>query len=243
MNDKTVGIVLQKFPYKDKDEIIHVLSKGYGKIAFVCKGLMKVDSKNSSSCQQFNVSEFTFDYNETKSMFLMKTASCVDSNRKLMDNIDSINYASLICEITNKLLIESEPNETTYEHLKIALTKMIDNPYLASALYITYLFAYFGISPYVDGCVVCGDSKVNSVSINEGGFLCRNCSISVEHINCSLDELTNFRLLNKATFDNYDILNKSLNLKFSDIKILVDYFVLHTGINLNSWRFIEGYSR
>ena len=54
---KYIGFITNKINYSDNDAIINVLTNN-GKKTFKARGINKITSKNSASCNYFMISEF-----------------------------------------------------------------------------------------------------------------------------------------------------------------------------------------
>ena len=50
-----------------------------------------------------------------------------------------------------------------------------------------------------------------------------------------VDSLKKFRLINKASFENYDVI-KDIEFSFDDFKLLVEFYELNSEINLKSFK-------
>ena len=94
-----------------------------------------------------------------------------------------------------------------------------------------------GISPEVDCCVVCGETDgIETISVADGGFLCRSCNTATHLKPVEVDFLRRFRIINKAGFE---VLDKIMGIGLNDWKLadlLVEFLVTHSGMNLRSWR-------
>ena len=50
-----------------------------------------------------------------------------------------------------------------------------------------------------------------------------------------VDTLKKFRLINKASFENYDVI-KDIEFSFDDFKLLVEFYEMNSEINLKSFK-------
>ena len=88
MNDVSEGIVLSSMDYREKDTLISVLTREFGRLSFVAKGTMSINSKNAPACLPYTSSEFCFDYREGKTVFPLKTAKIKNSRRQVREDLD-----------------------------------------------------------------------------------------------------------------------------------------------------------
>ena len=225
MNDKISGIVLQTSDYKDNDILAQVLTKQYGIISFVAKGSKKLNSKNH--ILPMCVYEFIYDHKDGKTIFSIH-------NQKLLRNffqdkdIEMISFKDVLIELTLK-----NRDIDTYDELLFVFNKLNkENRYLLGCLYLSFLIKEFGIAPNVDGCVICGNKKVVSISSQHGGFLCINHIQGHEIM--SLERLKKFRMIVKARMENYDVL-KDIIFDNIDFENLLEFYMINADIKIRSY--------
>lgn len=247
MNDTSSVIILSLMDYKESDAMVKVFSDDYGLMTFIAKGLQKINSKNRMSCLPYNESSFMFDYKDDSNLQILHQGQMIQSNHGIHDNLEKSSIAALLVELSELLLKnETEPTfiKAYYAYLRdtfklIATTEQ--HTHLLVYILIQFLNSY-GIAPQVDGCVLCGSPQVNSISLEEGGFVCKDCQKEIQSPIYPLDILKDFRVVNKLdptnikAYLNYQAPTKAL------IRILVDFFRFHTGHALKSWDFIEKWS-
>lgn len=244
MNDKALGIVLKQHEYRENDSILTVLTKEYGKISLVSKGVKKMTSKNAVTSMPFVISEYIFDYLDDKTMFTVKNGSLVESNRHIQESLEKMNIAAVITEIVEKSipqgLFDEDTNEEIFTLLTFSLRKLdsdTDN-FLNLALFLAKMLEILGIAPIVDECAICGNKKIQVICIEEGGFVCEECNKELSLDTCEVSSLKKFRLINKAQMENYDILKNFGPWTIADCEVLLDFLISHSGITLESWDFL-----
>lgn len=237
MSDRTVkGIVIKANDVKENDLILTISTKD-GLMSIYGRGLKKMTSHNAYACQLFDCSEFVIDYNESRDVQLLKTASLKKDFVNLKSDYDRIALASVVCEIASQL---------EDENLFMLIFKTLDNldsssePYTVFNLFVVEILNLLGISPVVDGCAICGDTNnIETISIQDGGFICHDCNAQT-HINPrDVGYLKRFRIINKASFE---VLDKLYGLKINDYEItsmLIDFLMTHSGMNIRSWRSVQ----
>lgn len=230
MNDKIKGIVLRRTDYKENDVMLQVLCVDKGILSFIAKGAKKINSKHHffEAC----LYEFIIDYSDHKTMYTIHGSKLLKSYYE-MSNMILMSYKNIFLDISYK---SKEIYETEmYDNLLFLLENINeDNMYLLGSLYFSYLSRVYGVLPNVDECVVCKNKKVVSISNRNGGFVC------LEHLNGEdvkdVDTLKKFRLISKAKFVNYDTI-KNISYSFQDFKLVLDFFIHNTGINLKTYEF------
>ncbi len=234
MNDEFKGIVTDVLDYKDNDAIITVMSDKYGKISLYVKGYKKITSKNVYATQLFDHSVFQIDFNETKNIQILKSATLLNEFTSIRADYEKITVGSVMSEIAGKL-----EQENVYEILLQSMNALndLDQCNLVLDLYLVDILHRLGIYPNVDECVLCNNTNaIEAVSVEAGGFICRNCNRDIQAEKNSVDILKKFRIINKASFE---VLDKLLPLEMNDYKItdiLMMFLVTYSGIYLKSYK-------
>jgi len=227
MNDKVNGFILTIQDYKDSDVLMRVLTKDYGIISIIAKSAKKLNSKNHflNLC----IYEFIIDYVDNKTIFNVHGSKLLN-NYYEDNNIEMISFENLLIE----LVIKNE-DINTYDQIKFVFDNLKNNnKYLLGSLFISYIIKKFGIAPIVDGCCLCDNKKVIAISNLNGGFLCQN------HVNgqelLPVERLRKFRLINKADFDNYDVI-KDIEFDFKDFDLMMSFYLTNTDLKLKTYDF------
>ncbi len=234
MNNQTTGIVIDQIDYKDNDAIITVYSKDYQKISLYVKGYKKITSKNVYATQLFDESEFLFDYKESSSFQLLKSATLKNEYAPIKADYLKLSVASVIAELSR--LIEEED---LYDLLKQSfdLLSTTSEPYTILNLFLAAVLKLAGIEPFVDGCTNCGSEKqIETISVDNGGFICHNCNQHIHEKIYSVEMLKKFRIINKA---NYQVADKLTGIGINDFeltKILMEFMSTYLDISLKSYK-------
>ncbi len=243
MNDRFVGIVLKQTDYRENDMIISVLLDIGKKVSLICRGVKKLTSKNAMSIRPFLSSEFIFDYDENKSIFNLKNANIKKSRIKMNNDLTKINLAALICQMVDSFIFDDEYLvKETYQLLDFSLDMLenTNNNFLSACFFCAKFLEIIGIAPYVNGCVFDDNKKIAGISINDGGFVCREClhkTVILQKI--KEEHLRKFRIINKADYENFSILMKDDNYQLEDLDLLVNFYIKHTDIKLSTYDFIK----
>lgn len=240
MNNKTEVIILKNSDYRDADALLNVLSKDYGKMTFVARGIRKPKSKNANSCSLFQQSIFHFDLHEQRSMQSLRTAELKYSYRKIREDLTKQSIASIMVEAMDK--IDIEVVEESFELLETSLRFLdtTDNPMALLGLYIARICEMCGIDPYVDGCVRCQrEDHLTAISLNDGGFICSSCFNENLHIKKDRSVLKFFRLFNKADITQFPLIEEITPCNYSDIEDILAFFMEYSGVNLRSLKFLQ----
>lgn len=234
---KVEGVILKRTPYKENDLILHVYTKDYGKIGIIAKGVKKITSKNAGAIQQLMISEF--EIHLKKGLSSLVRASSLQYFKHIQESIECEIVANYILEYYYRYIEENNPNIEDYEMLVDSL-KALElgyHPLLVYLLFNAFILKHNGVSVEVDGCVVCGQSQVVSISLADGGFVCS------EHLRqrraFDVSVLKAFRHIHKVSIQNIDSLYVDEKLYDELIHIMDAFVEEYTGISLKTKKFIE----
>jgi len=170
---KYVGFISQKVNYKDSDAIVNVITKN-GKKTFKAKGILKVTSKNATSCNYFMLSEFITYSKAENSNETLKTSQIVKLFKKPYDDLLVSSSYLYMVGLLDKLSDQVNGYELTLKCFN----------YLEEGIYPINVLNYFlknltsalGYDTNLNGCINC-NAKDNLVSFDfeDGGFICNKC--------------------------------------------------------------------
>lgn len=231
------GIVINVRPYKENDSIVTIYTKELGKISFIGKSLKKILNKNASSCLLFSLSEFTLIVK--KGLSRMIKAQNVKLYRYIHDDIQAQSFGSYLLEYFYRYESDNVPNEQLYEILKDSLEALNNghDPRLVYLLFNTHLLDILGSKIEVDGCHVCGDTRVAGISL-EGGFVCEHHlkDASERHSGTFLKSFRHICLQNVKNIDNIAVAQED----YLELVKIIDYYIEeYTGMNFKSKKFIN----
>ena len=227
MNDRFNGFILSQSDYREADVMMQVLSKEYGVITLIGKASKKLTSKNHFL--PLCLYEFIIDYKEGSTIFTVHNQKLLE-NYFEYDNIEMMSFKNVLCELALK-----NKDIDSFDELCFVFRNLNEkNRYLLGSMYLSFLIKRFGITPVVDGCVICGNQKVVALSNRHGGFLCMN-HLNGEEI-LAVDTLRKFRLIIKGEFRNYDVL-KDFEYEYKDFALLMDFYLENSDMHLKSYDF------
>ena len=247
MNDSLHVFVLSQSDYKENDALVKTFSLEKGIVTFIAKGLLKSESKNASACMPFSESTLTYDDKEGSGLQILHSASLISSHRTLREDLNKQTIMTIICELTEQLLKDNYDPSLSREIYKvvqqcISTLEKTDKYGHVMTYFLVSSLNWLGVEPQVDECTLCGDNQINSLSMDEGGFICVNCQKEIQSPIYTTEFLYAFRVVNKVTTDNFE---RYLNYKAPDknlVDTLYEFMKYHTNISLKSWVFIEKWS-
>lgn len=235
MIDKFEGIILSTTDYKEADSLITVLLKDIGLVSLVVRGAKKMSSKLAISTMPFCLSEFIFDYVEGKTIFNLRSSTLIKNYYDDM-NLEKLSAYQLIADIAKRCYNVEEYDGYLYEEVINAYKHIYanDNLFIIIAYFMVSMSRILGINAMVDGCAICDDKKVVSISNRDGGFLCLKHAINLPKY--EVITLKKFRFINKMNWDYVKELD-AIGYELSDLELVGDFFFEHSDIKLKSYKF------
>lgn len=212
-NLKIKGIVVGSLDYKETSKIVYLYTK-LGKISVKALGAKAKKSKTLSFTSTLNLVDAII----TNSNFpTLIDYSLISQNSFIKENLKTNLFINFIFEIVNKLPTDIN-HERTYDFLVRILehaNKGVD-PLLLTILFQFKILSVFGVAPLLKKCVKCGNDKIISFSIKDGGALCNNCNHSHTFNHDILKQLIELYYFDDKTanfdiFKDYDLI-KLFNL-------------------------------
>ena len=238
---KVEGIVVGETNYSESSKILKVLTKDLGLISVMSKGCRNLKSKLRGISNKLVYANFYIYYKEN-GISTLKDADVIDTLKNIRLNIENISYTTYILDLVEQVYKHSGDSEI-YD-LLISVIKKIDssfNPLILTDILELKLLKYLGISPNVDECNICGSKEIITISIKDGGFICKNCYKSGKIYNSEI-----IKLIRMFMYVDIDSISK-LELKEENIKEITsfidEYYDDLSGIYLKSKDFIKNLNR
>ena len=166
------GIVVSTTPFKENSKIINIFTKDKGIIGCVSKGCKSMKSKLRIISEKFAYGTFHMYYKENGLSTLID-GDIKDYFINIKSDIVKVSYLTYICELSMNVFKESN-SEEVYSLMQSAILKLEEgyNPKVITNILELQYLEYLGINLNLDNCVVCGNSKVVTLSLSKGGYIC-----------------------------------------------------------------------
>ncbi len=247
------GIVLSKKNFRERDQIVSILSLENGKVDLLARGIKKIISKNSAGSEPFNLVEF--DFAPGREINYLTTIVPIRYFSDLKSSYDRRIIASIVTSVLDKYCETNSPDgrlfELYYEFLSILDEVELSIPNYFVDVFVLRFLDLEGYGFVVDRCVVSGESlgeirkyifEENSsppqISISLGGIV----SPSVKSdLNDSFVD---------TSFAMVDTLYMFKNLEWSELlnipcdenvynslhNIIYDFYKYHIESSISDWR-------
>lgn len=178
MIHKTDAIVLKTQPLRSSSLIVTFLTRSFGKLKGVVKGVRKEREARSAFYELFTGLEIIF-YEKTRSdLHLVSDAAVIETNDHLRTELTSIAYASYFSELADGFLEIHDPHESVFELMKFCFKYLPSiDPERISRIYETKLLREIGLLPYLDECLECHVQVPDTgfFSVAQGAVYCLKC--------------------------------------------------------------------
>jgi len=168
------GIVLSRKNYSEADRILVVISKDFGKLSLLAKGIRKIKSKKRGHLEIF--SKVKFSAVKGNGMDIVTEAEIINDYSGVRINLNKISLAYYFCEVVNKITHEDGRQSTVYGLLSTALEELEQETELKKLRmkFIYGLLTNMGYWPegkkLIDADIVLDDvieRKINSVRVGK----------------------------------------------------------------------------
>ena len=231
------GIVISTTDYKENSKIINIFTKDKGIIGCISKGCKNLKSKLRLLSDKLSYAKFQISYRENGLSTLLD-GDIIDYFINIKSDIIKVSYLTYITELSSSVYKESEDNEV-YNLMIEAIKKIeegFDPKVITNILELQYL-EYLGINLNLDSCVKCGSTKVSTISLSKGGYVC-----SVHRTN---EPVVNEKVLKLLRLYNYVDISKISNLDIDEkvrdeISNIIDmYYEEYSGVYLKSKKILK----
>lgn len=242
---KARGIILKENIINDKDKVLTILLKDYGKCSVWAKNSLSIKSKLKVGTSLFSYSDFIiFD---SKKNLILNQVDLIENFFDLSKNLDSLAYGNYFLEIIDKSTQELTPvNNILLLLLKslLVLSKSTTiPPKLVAKIFEIKLLQLNGYMPCVTNCCRCDKniSLEKEIFFNIEGPICLQCkNKNIFKNNIKINDAT-IKILNyiiSSDLNNLYTFNVSpylLNILASLADLLIEE---HLFFKLNSKQFI-----
>jgi len=240
-NVKVNAITLKKRDFKEKDRIVTVFTKEYGKYNLMAKGVQKLGSKLAGITEPISYSSLIV--SNLKDLGVISSCDLKESFSNIHKNLNVLSHVLYILELTDKSTELEHPNEELFNALlsTLYLIEAGTNVDIAARYFEYSIINILGYSINTNSCQGCGCNLTDKIyySAHFGGFFCETCNLSLnENIIFPQAILSYINV-----FDTYSVSKiKTLNFPTAVINDLSRLFKTHLAYRIdkqiNSLEFI-----
>lgn len=178
---KTRALVIKRIPLGEKDKIVTLYTREYGKLSAVAKGARRTTSRLSGATEPLMFLHGLLA--EGMNLDIVTQADVRESFPGLRADFGLFLRATYACELLDRLTVERDPQSEYFDLLlsTLYILQRAKDPDAAIHAYELKLMALAGYEPRLDACIRCeslfgGDVTEAAYSPARGGVLCDACS-------------------------------------------------------------------
>lgn len=122
---KTEGIIISRTNFGEADRILTVLSKHYGKIRLVAKGVRRMISRKGGNVELFNHVDLFIA--RGRNLDIITEVQVKNAHTAWRKNLEAVATAYYLAELVDRLTAEGEKNQTVFFLLSSSLGKISPN--------------------------------------------------------------------------------------------------------------------
>ncbi len=232
------GLIIGETNYSESSKILNVLTKEHGLIGVMSKGCRNIKSKLRGVSRKLIYGTFHIYYKD-KGLSTLIGIDIKDSFSKTIMDLEKVSYASLILDLTNQVVKQSDKEEL-FELVVDTLIKIEEglDPLALTNILEIKLLDYLGVSPSIDACANCGnDKQIVTISSDAGGYICKNCYQNEPLVKEKTIKM--IRLYYYVDIKNITKLEVKKEISNEINQFLEDYYDRFTGLYLKSKNFIK----
>ena len=240
---KTEAIVLKSFDFRETSRIATFLTRDFGKVKGVLKGIRKDPRKFGSSAESFSLNDIVYYQYRNSDLHLVSHCDMKDFFSGLRADLERMTAASYAAELIDTLMPPEEENLEIYQ-LTQAFLKSLQTTKDVGKLVQTFqikILSLSGFQPHLETCVCCTQRVVQTprFSLRLGGLLCPVCKdTSGESTPISLGAEASILHIQKNEWDDAVRLGLAPFVK-KELKYILNHFlVFHLERHLRSTRFL-----
>lgn len=231
------GIIIDDKPYGETSKILNIITKDKGVIGVLAKGAKRLKSPLRSVSERFCYANFYISYKEDKLSTLIN-ADVINPFRNIKKDIKKVSYLNFLSELTSGV-IKQNNDKRIYDIYLSAILKIeegYDPMVITNILELKYL-SFLGVSPKLNGCVICGKEEVITISSDKGGFICKEHNLNDYVVSSKTIKL--IKLLEYVDISKISKLDVSEDVKKEINNFIDDYYDRYTGLYLKSKNFLK----
>jgi len=240
---KTEGIVLKSFDFRETSRIATFLTRDFGKVKGILKGIRRDPKKFGSSIEKFSVNDIVYYQYRNSDLHLVSQCDMKDFFSGLRQDLERMTAASYAAELIDTLMPAEEQNLEIYDLMQVFL-KGLQTTADISKLVQTFqikILSLSGFQPHLEACVSCRKNVAEAprFSLALGGLLCGVCKDShAEATPISLGAVASILHIQKNNWDAALRLGMAPFIK-KELKFVLNHFlVFHLERHLRSTRFL-----
>ncbi len=245
----TEGIILKQIKTVNGRTMLVVFSRKFGKISVGTNLTGSGKNKSALATRPFTYGEY--ELFKGRDVYNLNSGRVIKSYFDIGDDLDKYMAASYVLELTDRLLMEEDPQPKLFGDLQGFMEAIEKRAKKTDTLILAYIVKALdstGTMPELENCACCGrprgSHKATRFSTEDGGIICRDCA---EEYNGdkSLIYQIDFDIINILSFFKKEPFSRFEKLALDDrvsgrlMDILKGYMAYHLDISDLKSEFIK----
>jgi DNA repair protein RecO (recombination protein O) len=194
---KTVGIVLRRMNLGEADRIITVLTRDYGKVRAVAKGVRRIKSRMAGHLEPFGTVELMFAVG--RNLDIVTSARLMRSGDSISNTPQSLSYGFLLADMIDKLTEEGVSQSAVYDMTEACYADLSQRggDAVLELFFKLRLLDALGYKPGLDGCSICGGrgAAAEYFFVPELGSIVDDACVTYRQLPMSASQIKLWRLM------------------------------------------------
>jgi DNA repair protein RecO (recombination protein O) len=244
--EKTDAIVLRSIPFRETSIITTYLTRDFGKITTLAKGVRKQKALVLSHFEAFTYLTIQFYDNPRRDMHLLSDTVLKESFSKIRYNFDKICAASYMVDIVDKVTLNHQIHDDLFDITLFSLCELADASIQKIVRYFEIkILTCVGLFPNLSRCVLCGSKRIgNNVlfSFQNGGIVCSHhtCQAqALDAISISHGAVASINYIQTQSLDSFNRFQISKQCEDEIEEVMQKYITYHLSLELRTLRFMR----
>lgn len=178
---KVRAIILKRWDYGEKDQIISFLGEGVGRLQGIAKASKASRRRFGGALDLFCFSELHFKERRATSLVFLEQARLISPFPRIRENYNSILLASGLIETVYQLYREGSGAEGSSFDILLGSLRALEEGHGKSGVFFSALLQHLrvgGMAPEFSACVRCHSASGPFAGFEPpaGGLICLNCA-------------------------------------------------------------------
>lgn len=174
----TSAIVLKRYDLAEKDRILVLYTREYGKLSAVAKGARKPGSKVSGASEPVTYCRLSL--SKGSELDVVTQSEIKESFPVIKRNLDSVAHSLYLMELVEHVVDERQSNIEIFDTLLSSLYVLESSadPEIVTRYFELKILEILGYKPHFDACLRCKGTLVDdklAFSPTMGGLVCPDC--------------------------------------------------------------------
>ena len=181
---KTQALTLRKIDFSETSQVLHLLTKNYGKINDIAKGAKRKKSSFFGGLDLLILYEITYKEKLPGNLDLLTSAIVVKDYRVLSRKINTFTAANYFLEFIDELVVDGQKITGLFELLEDSFNALSEDAQAERAIFNfeTKALKMLGFSPRMQNCAICngelGSNNMVVFAAKHGGAVCHKCRVT-----------------------------------------------------------------